>query len=63
MHDKYVSIKIALKYILVYHKCLSVHLTIHFKHISKIIAIIMKLDITIKRGQKLHLHLHLCVIF
>ncbi len=31
-----------LKYILVYHKSLSVHLTVHFKNISKTIEVIIK---------------------
>ncbi len=39
------SIEITFNYILVYHKCLSVHSAVHFNHISKTIEVIMKLHI------------------
>ncbi len=46
MHDIQVSIEITLKYVLLYHKCLSVH-SVHFNHVSKTIEVglIMKLHI------------------
>ncbi len=45
IHDIQVSIEMALKYICVYYKCLSVHLVVHFNHISKTIEVIMKIHI------------------
>ncbi len=41
MHDIHILIEITLKYILVYYKCLSEHLSGHFNHISKTTQVIM----------------------
>ncbi len=42
IHDIEVSIEMTLKYILVYHKILSVHLAVHFNHISSNCEITLK---------------------